>query len=215
VSVTEGHSGVQLASFAVTLSAAQGGPVSVSYSTAIGSATPEADYRSASGTVTFEVGQTAQTIQVLVNGDRAGEPNETFLVNLSQPSAGAVIADSQGLGTIIDDEPRISISDVSRNEGQSGVNQFVFSVTISPAADAGVTVSFATANGSATSQEDYTPNAGSLGFATGEATKTISVGVNGDRKREGQEVYYVNLSGASGALISDSQGAGIIRNDDR
>ena len=43
---------------------------------------------------------------MLVNGDRLAEPNETFVVNLSSPT-NATIADGQGVGTIVDDEPRI------------------------------------------------------------------------------------------------------------
>ena len=50
-----------------------------------------------------------------MNGDRLGEPNETFVVNLSSPT-NATIADGQGIGTILDDEPRISINDVTKAE---------------------------------------------------------------------------------------------------
>jgi hypothetical protein len=53
---------------------------------------------------------------VLVNGDRLPEPNETFVVNLSSPT-NATIANGQGVGTILDDEPRIRVSDVSKKEG--------------------------------------------------------------------------------------------------
>jgi hypothetical protein len=96
--------------------------------------------------VAFDPGQTSKTISVTVNGDRAGEPNETFLVNLGPATAGAVAGDSQGVGTIIDDEPRVSINDVSRNEGQFGTTQFVFTVTIAPSYDTQITLSYATAD---------------------------------------------------------------------
>jgi len=42
-------------------------------------------------------------VPVVVRGDADEEPNETFLVQLSNPS-GAVIADGQGVGTISDDD---------------------------------------------------------------------------------------------------------------
>lgn len=64
-----------------------------------GSATAGSDYQAASGTLTIPAGQTSGTITVLVNGDRLGEPNETFVVNLSAPT-NATIADGQGVGTI-------------------------------------------------------------------------------------------------------------------
>ena len=214
-SVTEGHTGTRSASFTVTLSAASSQPVTVSYSTANGSAAAGSDHQSASGSVTFDAGQTTQTISVLVNGDRAGEPNETFLVNLGEAVGGAVIADAQGVGTIVDDEPRVGINDVSKNEGNSGTTPFVFTVSLSPASDAPVSLNFATANGSAKSGEDYDAKSGSLAFAAGETSKAISISVKGDRKVEGQEVFYLNLSGAAGAFVVESQGAGVVRNDDR
>jgi hypothetical protein len=74
---------------------------------------------------------TAKTVAVQVIGDRVGEPNETFAVNLSQP-ANAVVADGQGVGTIVDDEPRISVCDVTKNESNSGTTLFVVTVTSRP-----------------------------------------------------------------------------------
>jgi probable HAF family extracellular repeat protein len=214
-SVTEGQAGTVSANFTVTLSASASQPVTVSYSTANGTATAGSDYQPASGTVTFDVGQTSQTISVLVNGDRAGEPNETFLLNLGQVTGSAVIADGQAVGTIVDDEPRITINDVSENEGQNGTRQFVFTITLSPASDQTVGVNFATANGSANASDDYVATSGSLSFAPGQTSKTVTVAVRGDRKVEGNEVFYLNLSGATGAFVADSQGVGVIRNDDR
>lgn len=212
--MTEGHSGTQSAHFTVTPSAASSQTVTVSYSTANGSAAAGSDYQPGSGTVTFDAGETSTSISVLVDGDRAGEPNEIFMVNLSL-AEGAVLGDAQGAGTILDDEPRITISDVSKNEGQSGTTQFVFTVSVSPASDLGVSVNFATADGSAKSVEDYNARSGALAFNAGETSKTVAVTVRGDKKFEGKEVFYLNLSGAAGAFVVDNQGVGVVRNDDR
>jgi hypothetical protein len=57
---------------------------------------------------------------------------------------------------------------------------------------------------------------GTLKFNPGETTKDDHRSpVKGDKKRESDETYRVNLSGADGATIVDSQGSGVIRNDDR
>ena len=72
-SVTEGQSGTQSAHFTVTLSAASSQAVTVSYTTANGTAAAGSDYEPASGTVTFDAGQTSTSISVLVDGDRAGD----------------------------------------------------------------------------------------------------------------------------------------------
>ena len=213
--VTEGHTGTRAVNVTLSLSRAPSEPVTVAYSTANGSAAAGSDYHAASGTATFDAGATSETISLLINGDRVGEPNETFLVNLSQAQGGAVIADGQGVVTIADDEPRVAISDVSKSEGNSGGTQFVFTVSVSPPSDVAIALNAATANGSAKSVEDYDAVSGTLAFSAGQTVKTLSVIVKGDRKREGNEVFYVNLSGAAGALIADSQGVGVIRNDDR
>ena len=212
--VTEGHAGTRTVSVSVSLSSAAGGPVTVSFDTANGSATAGSDYEAAAGTVTFDAGETSRTIALVVNGDRIGEPNETFLVRLSQ-AQGAVIGDAQGVVTIADDEPRVSIGDVLKNEGNGGTTPFTFTVTMSPAPDATMTVNYATANGSATSVDDYVATSGSLMFAAGQTSKTVTVSVKGDKKREAYETFYVHLSGGAGAFLADSQGMGEIRNDDR
>jgi probable HAF family extracellular repeat protein len=214
-SVTEGHTGTRTANFTVSLSAAASQPVSVSYGTASGSAVAGTDFQSASGSVTFSAGETAKTVSIVVNGDRVGEADETFLVNLSSATGGAVVADGQGVGTIVDDEPRVNITDVSSNEGNSGTRPFTFTVSLSAASAVSVSVNYATANGSAKSGEDYTATSGSLVFSPGQTSKTVSVAVTGDRKFEAQEVFYLNLSGASGAFLAETQGTGVVRNDDR
>ena len=86
---------------------------------------------------------------------------------------------------------------------------------MSPAPEATMTVNFATADGSATSVDDYIAASGSLVFTAGQTSKTVSVSVKGDKKREAYETFYVQLSGGTGTFLADSQGLGEIRNDDR
>ena len=114
----------------------------------------------------------------------------------------------------VDDEPRVKISSVSKNEGNNGTTSFAFPLTLSAASDAAVTVNFVTADGYARAPEDYEAKSGSLDFAAGTTSKTITVNVKGDRTREWDEVFYVNLSGAAGAVIQAGQGTGVVRNDD-
>jgi hypothetical protein len=103
VSVAEGNSGTANAVFTVSLSGVASVPVAVDFATADGTAVAGSDYAAAAGTLTFTPGQTSKAITVLVNGDTAVEPDETFFVNLSNPS-GATIADGQGVGTITNDD---------------------------------------------------------------------------------------------------------------
>jgi hypothetical protein len=209
VSRLEGNSDTTAFVFTVRLSAPSNQTVSVNYATADGTATAGSDYQATSGTLTIPAGQTTGTIIVLVNGDTAAEANEAFFVSLSSPT-NATIADGQGVGTIIDDEPRISINDVTVTEGNTGTVNATFTVSLSVAYDVAVMVHYQTANGSATAGSDYAAASGDVIIAAGQTTKTFSVAVIGDRSAEPTENFVVNLSAATNGLIVDSQGVGTI-----
>lgn len=110
--------------------------------------------------------------------------------------------------------PSISINNVSITEGNSGTKTATFTVTLSAASTQSVTVNYATADGSATAGSDYAPTSGTVTFAAGETSKTISIVIDGDTTVEGNETFFVNLSNASNATIGTSQGVGTILNDD-
>lgn len=215
VTVTEGNSGTTNAAFTVSLSNPSSQTVTVNYATANNTATAGSDYVATSGTLTFSPLEVTKTVNVTVNGDTTNEPNETFNVNLSLP-ANATLGDSQGVGTITNDDaqPTISINDVSLAEGNSGTANASFTVSLSNASSQTITVNYATADGSATAGSDYAAASGTLTFNPGQLTQTVSVTVNGDTVFEGNETFNVNLSSASNATIADSQGVGTINNDD-
>jgi probable HAF family extracellular repeat protein len=213
-SVSEGNSGTRTATLTVALSAAASQAVTVNFGTSDGTAAGS-DYSAASGTLTFDAGQTSKSVSVTINGDRNPEQHETVIVRLSNVSSGAIIGDGVATATILDDEPRISIGSVVKQEGNSGTTPYNFVVTLSAAYDAPVSVNFATANQSATAPGDFTARTGTLTFSAGQTQQTITVSVKGDRQREYQEVFYVNLSGAVNGLVASSQGTGVIQNDDR
>ena len=99
-------------------------------------------------------------------------------------------------------------------EGDAGSRNASFVVSLSsPAPAGGVTVDYATADGSATAPSDYAAASGTLSFAPGETSKTVAVAVHGDTAFEGDETFTLRLSGA-GATVTDGQGTATIRNDD-
>jgi large repetitive protein len=204
------------AGFVVSLTAPSPQAVSVTYATANGTATAPADYEAAGATVlTFAPGEVEKTVTVPVKQDTIDEPNETFFVNLANPG-NATIADGQGLGTILDDDgpPGLSVSDVSVAEGQSGTVNANLTVTLLPASGQTATVSFATADGTATAGTDYAATSGMLEFQSGETTKTVPVVVKGDELDENEETFTLSLSNPVNAAIVDPQGVGTIKDDD-
>ena len=114
----------------------------------------------------------------------------------------------------MDDEPRISISDVWTREGNSGTTPFTFTVSLSAASDLPVTVNYATEDGSAIAGIDYAP-LGDFGFAPGQTNQTITIGVNGDRLPEVDKTFVVNMSTPNRyAAISKGVGVATISDDE-
>ena len=110
--------------------------------------------------------------------------------------------------------PNVSVGNVSLNEGNSGATAFNFTVSLSAATAQTVTVNYATADGTANAPTDYQAASGTLSFAAGETSKTITVSVSGDTTIEPNETFTVNLSGATNATIVGGTGTGTIINDD-
>jgi hypothetical protein len=217
VTVTEGDTGTVNAAFTVRLLAGGNQTITVNYSTADGSAVAGKDYVAKTGQLTFGPGDTTMTIMIAVKGDLIDEFDENFYVNLSGASSNAVIYDSQGVGTILDNDPppSLTIGDASVLEGNRGTKVLTFTVKLSAASEKWVYVNFATANGTATTgNNDYRATSGTLSFAPGQTTATISVVILGDTAKESNETFFVNLSGATNATIADAQALGTILDDD-
>jgi hypothetical protein len=89
--------------FTVSLSLPAGTNVTVRYATADGSASATSDYVAASGTILFTPGQTSHLVPIQVIGDTNIEANETFSLNLSNPT-NAVLGIASGTGTILNDD---------------------------------------------------------------------------------------------------------------
>lgn len=110
--------------------------------------------------------------------------------------------------------PALSISSVALPGAINSQTAFSFTVHLSRHSSSPVSVNYATADGTATAAEnDYVPTSGTLTFAPGQTTKTITVLVNGDPVGEPDETFFVNLSGAHNAVIAHVQGVGTIEDN--
>lgn len=108
--------------------------------------------------------------------------------------------------------PALRIADAPRVKEKTTTARFV--VSLSAASGQSVTVSYATANGTAKAPADYAATTGTLTFAPDETTQTVAVPIKGDRRKERNEAFFVNLSGPTNATIADAQGrATIVDND--
>ena len=108
----------------------------------------------------------------------------------------------------------LSIADDTVNEGDVGTTNAILTVTLVPISTQTVTVSFATADGTAVAGTDYVAQAGTLTFQAGATTRTVTVPVVGNTLNQADKTFVVNLTAPTNATISRSQGLGTIRNDD-
>ncbi len=106
------------------------------------------------------------------------------------------------------------IGDVSVNEGTAAGNNAVFSVTLNGTSAQTVTVNYATSNGTALADSDYSSRSGTLSFPPGTTSRTISVPTVADAMPESNETFSVALSGAANATIGDATAVGTIVDDD-
>jgi hypothetical protein len=108
----------------------------------------------------------------------------------------------------------ISIGDATVAEGNSGSTALPFPVTLAKGVPRPVTVSYATADGTATAGSDYAAANGTVTFSPGETTKSIAVTVNGDTTFEPDETLTVTLSAPVNGVIAKASATGTITNDD-
>jgi hypothetical protein len=241
--VAEGQSGTRTMGFRATLSAALPDATTFTYSTADGATNPltlptgtaaatvaDNDYVAATnGTITIPAGQTVADFFVTVRGDTAIESDEVFTVTLPANVPDTIIGTRSVLGRIQNDDPALSISDVTVTEGTGGTATATFVVTLSQASATGetVTVKYATGDGTATSggaTPDFTAVADqTLTFAAGETQKTVTINVTGDNRFENAETFTVTLSdpklvrtsGETALTLARATGTATITDDDR
>ncbi len=216
--VTEDTAGATGALFALTLTAASGQPVSVTYATSNGTATAGLDYTAAAPIVlTFAPGEVSKQISIPIIADTIDEDNETFNINLTNPVI-IGLTNNKGVGTINDDDlpPAISIDNQAVIEGNTGaISIMPFNISLSAPSGKIVTVKYQTANSTATAPADYAAlNLTTLTFQPGIQSQNVNVTAKGDTLAEGDENFIVNLSVPVNATLAKSQGVGTIIDDD-
>lgn len=214
-SVVEGNSRARTLVFPVTLSEPGDYRVRFHYATANGNANTS-DYTPASGDLSIAAGRTTTSISVPILGDSATEALETFKVNISGATY-AKIVDSQGVGTIRNDDPlpgpRLTIGDATVQEGDSASRNVYLAVTLSGARSRDVTFRYSTSVGSATTR-DFAGKSGTVTIPEGATGRLIAIGVSGDVSNEAHESFMVSLSNVTGVTVSRGVGTVTIRDDD-
>ena len=181
-----------------------------------GQASDVEDYEATSGTVVFPPGQTTGTVTITITGDDRPEGDEYIVVAFSN-AANAAIGGFWGLGFIAiedDDQPAVVPGTASVTEGDSGTTVAHVPVALSSPSDLPVTVPWTTlhAPGAPPAQadpaSDYTAVSGTVTFAPGQTSATVTIEIAGDAVTEPDEYVLVSFHDPTNAKMGGVWGLG-------
>lgn len=224
---SEGSIGTTTFTFTVTRTG-PAGATTVDYAVTGNGASPAnaADFVGSvlpTGTVTFSGSETTQVISISVATDTIVEPDEGFLVTLSNNSSGSSIITASATGTILNDDSQVALSaptSISQSEGNSGTTNYTFNLTRTGNTTNATDVSWNVIGSGTVAADatDFVGNAlpsGTTSFAAGETTKTIVIPVQGDTSLESTEGFTLTLTSATNnTTVGTGLGTGTIVNDD-
>lgn len=183
------------------------GAVSVTFSTANGTATAGSDYTATTQVLSWaNLEDGVKTVSIPITDDLIADANETFTFNLSTPTGGAVLSVRKtGTTTIVDDD-QPGVLEFTKVAYLAHENDGTATLTVRRRdGDLGaVSVNYSVTGGTAVDGMDFTLAAGVLNFANGELTKTISVSLIDDAALGEDKTLVVTLATpGGGATLGD------------
>lgn len=215
------------------------GSTTVDYSMTAGSATAGSDFEIASGTLSFANKETSKTFTVRILDDSSSEGSETFTINLSNVTNGAGLGSpSSATVTINDNESSSGSSNSSTSAGtaassssnpngtfsfaaaayavRENANTVTITVNRTGGTNGTVAVNYATSNGTANSNNDYSATSGTLTFNPGESSKSFNISITDDSSVDGAKSFNLTLNTPTGGsnISNASATVTIYDNDD-
>ncbi len=191
-----------MAAINVLLSRPFGTAVSVTYQTTTGgTATAGSDYTAIPPTqLIFAPGEFSKSFLVPIIDNDVEELQETVLLSLSSPSANASLGAQSTATLTIDDNdvaPGIAFSSATYEVSENGTSALI-NVQLTHAFASAVSVTYQTADGSATAGSDYAPVLPTtMTFTPGQINKSFNVFISDDVTTEPSETVQLILSSPS------------------
>jgi len=196
----------------VLLSYASHFTTSVDFATSDGTATGGLDYSSTNGHLQFNPSVTSRSFNLFITNDTLVELNETFYVNLSNPTNAVVSA--PGVVTILDDDsPTVSFSTNTFTIDEY-TSQALITAILSAPSGRTLSVNYASSNGTAIAGSDYSAVSGTLTFASGQVSRSFSVPILDDLIDEPNETVRLYLSNPTNAVLGANSSATLVIVDD-
>ena len=206
--------------FTVSLTGVTDAEIVATYALSDGTALSGSDYDPTSGGPTgslrFAAGVTSATVQVELLDDDLDEAPETFVLTLTGVTEGSARIDpdaGRAMGTINDTDVAPTVSIAEEPVAEEG-GTLAFTVSLEKPSGQTVTVSYATADDTATAGDDYETGRGALSFQPGETSHTVSVAVLDDMVDEPNETLFLSLTEATNASLDVATATGTILDND-
>lgn len=186
------------------------GAVGITYGTTNGSAVSGAEYSTANGTLSFAAGETSKTFTIAIADDIAVDGAKSFTISLTNPTGSPSLGTTSALATIYDNESDGTFGTGSLKLLKSsydvleGDKKVVMTIQRVAGTLGTVSVNYTTTNGVALAGADYTFTSGTLTFAPGESSKTVTIPIVDDSNLEEGDYFLFELSNptSNATLIS-------------
>jgi hypothetical protein len=177
------------------------------------------------GTVTFAPGSSTASVTVDPETDSIIEPDETVDITVTAGAGYNVSSPSSATGTITNDDADVSVAVAPTAVAEDGATNLVYTFTRTGFIGGALTVNF-TVGGTATfgltpndytqtGATTYTTTSGSVTFAPGSPTATVTVDPETDTTAEADETVDITVvSGAGYNAVNPTSASGTILNDD-
>lgn len=185
--------------------------------------TGAATFTAASGTLTFASGQTTKSITINPKADTTIEADESVILTLAPAPAYTLGLATSATGTITNDDfPKVTVTVTPASVLENGTANATYTFTRTGLTTNPLTVNFSV-GGTATLNTDYTTSGadsfsettGSVTFASGQATKTVTIDPTGDTMVEANETVVLSLAADNRYLVGTAKTAtATITNDD-
>ncbi|MCX5683496.1 MAG: hypothetical protein NT049_07420, partial [Planctomycetota bacterium] len=181
--------------------------LTVAYTVTGSTATPD-DYQPLAGSVTFDVGQTTATVDLMPVDDTASEPAETVILTITPNASAYLIGTPPATVTIADNDlPIVSVAATTSDASETGPTKGVYTFTRVGNTNVALTVAYAV-TGSTATPDDYQPLTGSVTFGIGQSTATVDLMPVDDTADEPAETVILTITpSASDYLIGGTGSA--------
>ncbi len=181
-----------------------------------------ASFSETTGTVTFAAGQASKTVIVDPTSDTQVEANETVVLTLAAGMDYVIGSPLAAMATIANDDAEVTVSVSPSSVEEDGTTNLIYTFSRVGLTTSALTVSF-TVGGTATFSSDYSQTGaaafnatvGSVSFAAGQSTKSVTINPTGNTTAEPDETVIPTVTPAANYSVGTANSAiGTILNDD-